>query len=302
MFLQRTVVAAGDSFAITDVGFAVSGPLVDTQPASIAEVRGILDSAFTVLLKADGAIHPFTASTRTVAGAVQQAGAGIFGTTVTKRVFAHRHFGAKAVAIAHLTEATFGFRVGATGVTRASPFRVSKTTALAPVITGVVAAVPVDAEVRETFEAIEARIADVLLGYADLPFTVEVGLAIRLVLTREEAVRAVGVADVRSAVQVLRIRASAQAVAEVHGVLEVARARLVETDGAGIPETAGKATVASAVQTTAGFRFLGTFIFGVGAVGRRLATTCAVADAAQPTFPFGVDVILVCHATTRILG
>jgi hypothetical protein len=298
MFLHRTVSTAGGCIAIADVGLTFGEALVNAEPGAIAEVRGIFDSTFAELVETDGAINPESAGTGTITGTIVLAVARVEDIAVTEGIIAHEHGSAKAVAIAHQAETTLSFRVGPVIIAGAGTFKAGITAALACAVAGVLATVAVDALIRETLKSVITGITVGLLVQADLAFTVVERLAIHLNCAGEETVAALGVTNVRNTVDVGKVDAIPNAVAEVVRVFEDAGTGLVETESYIIPQSAGIVTVASTVEATSAHVRLGALTLRVNAGCGGLAVAIAIADAAETTFIFGVAIVEVVRAHT----
>jgi len=291
--LHRTVSTAGDVIAIADVGFTLGEALVDAESIAIAEVRRVFDGAFAELVEADSAVDPEAASTSTVAGTVILAVCGVEHFTVAEGILTHEHWDTAAVTVAHVAEATFGFRVSTEVITGTSTLESAQSTALARIFTSVVAAVAINTLIRKALEAVGASLAIFLLVETDLAFAVVERLAIDLDCTGEEAIGTFFVADVRNTVYVGKVDAGSNPVTEVFRILEDSGTRLVKTGCGVVPKLASVVAITVPVETTSRSTRLGTFFLRVNTRCRCLTGAIAIADAAQATFVLGVTIVEV---------
>lgn len=289
LFVNVARLSARGAVGITDIGFARFRPAVAANTTAIAGVIPVDGAVGTVLVQADGAVHPEATGTRTVAETVLITTGLSCAFTVIGRVFA---IGDVATGVAgtsaDLAHGAVIFGVCIEGVEGAGPQATGDVARFAAVFAGIVAAVSVDAEVGETLVGCATGLAVVLLGYARVAQAVEGPLAIDIAVAVLEAVGASAVADIRDALLRGRIDTGARPVTEVIRIARAAHTGLGHTNGRGIPVLATTRTVADAVVATLGLIGGQTVFLRVDAGLGIAAGARPVADLAQAALELGV--------------
>jgi hypothetical protein len=297
-FAERS---AGKAGTITHIRPAEIVAAVIAGTRTVASVLPVDHVAWAVLVEAHGTVHPQAASSGTVATTVLLAVClGLFFTVVDGVVPRGDDDTAIGVPGTGVAQWAIVFRVGIVFVQGAGTFGAYFVAGLADVVTDRVAAEAVDADVGQALSALAAGLAVFFLRHALVAEAIVDVLAIGIGIARLEAIDAVPTADVGHTIHWRSIDTFAHTVTEVCRVLQEAHARLLFTDGCGIPQTARSDTVAPAILVTGGHIVHGAIVLRVLAINCGHAAADAITHLAKRALEFRIGVLGIVGARTEL--